>query len=105
MIPTATCPQPLLRPAIWPLDPTTILVVDDDAALVGALGRRLTEQKFKVLIAHTGAEGRVLAKRRHPDLILLDVRLPDMSGFDLCQELTVAPATCGIPVILISGSD
>jgi DNA-binding response OmpR family regulator len=105
MMSTATCPQSLLRQAIWPLDPTTILVVDDDTELVEAIGRRLTQQKFDVLIAKNGAQGRALAKRRHPDLILLDVRLPDMSGLDLCQELTDAPATCGIPVILISGSD
>lgn len=99
---TATISGAPLRRAIWPLDPATILVVGDDAELVTGLGRRLTQQKFDLLFAKTGAQGRTLAKRRHPELILLDARLSDMSGFELCQELTDAPDTCGIPVILIS---
>jgi DNA-binding response OmpR family regulator len=102
---TATFPGVRLRPAIWPLDPTKILIVDDDTDLLDSLKRRLAQHKFEVLIAKTGAQGRALARQHHPDLILLDVRLPDTSGLDLCQELTDAPSTCGIPVILLSGCD
>jgi DNA-binding response OmpR family regulator len=105
MLSTATSPHSLFRPAFWPLDPNKILVIDDDAELVDALRRRLTQQKFEVLVAITGEQGRTLARRHRPDLILLDVGLPDISGLDLCQELTDAPGTCGIPVILLSGCD
>jgi len=102
---TATFPGVQLRPAVWPLDPTKILVIDDDTDLVDSLRRRLTQQKFDVLIAKTGDQGRALARQHHPDLILLDVHLPDSNGLELCQELTDAPSTCGIPVILLSGCD
>jgi DNA-binding response OmpR family regulator len=102
---TLAFPGERLRPAVWALDPSKILVIDDDADLADGLRRRLTQQKFDVLIAKSAAEGRTLARRRRPDLILLDVSLPDASGLDLCQELTEAPSTCGIPVILLSGCD
>ncbi|HEY2840683.1 MAG TPA: response regulator [Pirellulales bacterium] len=105
MMLTETCPGALLRPAIRPFDPTKILVVDDDVEVVNALRRRLIQQGFEVLTAKNGAQGRSLARRHRPDLILLDLRLPDVDGLKLCQELTDSPTTCGIPVILISGCD
>jgi len=98
-------PGAQLQPVVLPQDPTTILVVDDDKDLVEALQRRLNQHGFQVRSAHSGADGRSLAAQLHPDLSLLDVRLPDANGLDLCQELTDAPNTCGIPVILLGGCD
>ena len=100
---TATLSGARLRPAIWQLDATKILIVDDDTDQLDSIQRRLTQQKFEVLSAKTGAQGRALARQHRPDLILLNVHLPDTSGLDLCQEWTEAPRTCGIPVILLSG--
>ena len=80
-----------------------VLIVDDDPNLVDALAQRLKQQGFGVISAGTGREGRETAHRDHPDLIVLDLRLPDTDGFTVCQELADSPDTCGTPVILLSG--
>lgn len=81
----------------------TILIVDDDPQIVEGLSARLTQLGFGVLHAGSGREGRETAHRDHPDLIVLDLRLPDTDGFTVCQELADAPDTCTTPVILLSG--
>ena len=45
------------------------------------------------------------AREHRPDLVLLDVRLPDLDGFTVCEELVDSPDTCDIPIIIVSGSD
>ena len=84
-------------------DAEKILIIDDDPPLVAALSQRLRQQGFAVVEAASGAQGRVTAHRDHPDLIVMDLRLPDTDGFTLCQELADAADTCGTPVILLSG--
>jgi DNA-binding response OmpR family regulator len=80
-----------------------ILIIDDDENVVAGLSRRLIQQGFSVTLAATGAQGSTTAHRDHPDLIILDLRLPDTDGFSVCQELADAPDTCSTPVILLSG--
>ena len=80
-----------------------ILIIDDEPAIVSALSSQLQQQGFIVSLASTGGLGRESAHRDRPDLIILDLRLPDIDGFTLCQELADAPGTCGTPVILLSG--
>jgi DNA-binding response OmpR family regulator len=55
------------------------------------------------LAAHSAAAGRNLARRERPDLVVLDLRLPDGNGFDVCADLVDSPETCDIPVIIVSG--
>jgi DNA-binding response OmpR family regulator len=81
----------------------TILIVDDDEALADALSRRLRQQGFDTLTADCGRAGLAQAKVDRPSLIVLDVRLPDIDGLSICQQLADSPATCGIPVIILSG--
>ncbi len=50
------------------------------------------------------AEGCALARERRPDLVLLDLRLPDVDGFEVCGELVDSPETCHIPIIIVSGA-
>lgn len=80
-----------------------ILVVEDDPDI--ALSMRLTlerEGDFGVEVANDGAEGLRLALDRPPDLVLLDVNLPGMDGFEVCRHLRKDPATAGTPVIMLT---
>jgi PAS domain S-box-containing protein len=80
----------------------TILHVDDDADNRMSLGWVLRAEGFGLLQAANGAEALRLA-RRQPDIILLDVRLPDLDGFEVCRRLKADPATMAIPVLQLSG--
>lgn len=83
----------------------SILIVDDDRSQVEALSLRLQRQGFTTMFAHEGRRGVHLARERCPDLVLLDLRLPDVDGFEVCGELVDSPETCHIPIIIVSGLD
>jgi CheY-like chemotaxis protein len=80
----------------------TILVIDDELPFAKALSRILADRGFTVLIAGTAQDGLYLARLGRPDLILLDLLLPDMLGTDACRELLANPQTCGIPILVVS---
>ena len=73
-----------------------ILVVDDVISNVLLLKILLTNEKFQVLTANNGTSCIETAKKEHPDLILLDVMMPDISGFDTATELKKSPETSSI---------
>ena len=92
-----------LEPATPSVDrPPVILIVDDDESQVAALEHRLQQQGYQVRTAFSAkqARHRILAMR--PDLVLLDLRLPDEDGFELCQYLADHPQTSGVPIIVVS---
>ncbi|MEE8451189.1 MAG: response regulator [Thermoguttaceae bacterium] len=82
-----------------------ILIVDDDEALADVLSRRLRQQKFDPITAGSGQAGLAKARSERPSLIVLDLRLPDIDGFSICEQLADEPATCEIPVIILSGME
>ncbi|WP_417909168.1 response regulator [Candidatus Electronema sp. PJ] len=82
-----------------------ILAVDDEPAVLGLLHHVLEQEKYQVLKAADGRAGLNLAKTEHPDLILLDINLPDISGFDVCRKLKADADTLGIPVIFLTGAE
>ncbi len=82
-----------------------MLIVDDDETIAEPLSIRLQRQGFGTLVANCGRQARKMALTEQPDCILLDLGLPDVDGFDLCQELVDSDATCAIPVIVVSGMD
>ena len=82
--------------------PATILAVDDTEARLYFLSRVLTRAGFEVLQAANGMQGLALASQHIPDLILLDVKLPDMNGFEICRQLRTGPATARVPVVFLS---
>ncbi len=90
-------PEPSVRRPV-------VLVVDDTEANRYAVARQLRANGFDVLEAPTGQGGLDLAIARLPDLVVLDVRLPDMSGFDVAQRLRADGRTAGIPVLHLSAS-
>lgn len=83
----------------------TILIIDDDDAMVDVLSRRLRQQGFATATADTGAGGLAVARLQYPALILLDLRLPDVDGLRVCERLNDSPDTCDIPVIILSGME
>lgn len=80
---------------------SNILVVDDNPSNLRLLSKIL-EHKYKVQPASDGAGAMAAAQTELPDLILLDIMLPDMSGYEVCKYLKTDELTCNIPVIFIS---
>jgi PAS domain S-box-containing protein len=81
-----------------------ILVVDDNAPLRYALSRTLRQHGFDILEAGTGRDALRLAASDHPDLVLLDVNLPDIHGFEVARGLKANERTRNIPILQISAS-
>lgn len=82
-----------------------ILIVDDSAFEQRMLVDLLSELPYRVSVAFNGEQGYQLALSGHPDLILLDVRMPNMDGYTCCRLLKANPATRDIPIIFLSGVD
>jgi two-component system, OmpR family, alkaline phosphatase synthesis response regulator PhoP len=82
--------------------PKTILIVDDDPEARHLYGAALRDRGFHVVTALHGAEGVHLGRRHRPDLILMDIRMPVMSGWDAVRYLKTDPMTANIPIWLIS---
>ena len=81
----------------------TVLVVDDDLASLKMLFDHLRQAGFKVLIATKGSSALKRVARSRPDMILLDVKLPDIDGFELCHRLQECHPGIDIPVIFFNG--
>lgn len=80
-----------------------LLIIEDEVELAGALHRGLTQEQCKVTLATDGATGLELATSLMFDFILLDVNLPDMSGFEVCTRLREAGLTT--PIIMVTARD
>lgn len=81
-----------------------ILIIDDSSEII-RLVTMLLEDVAEVSFALNGTEGIELAARSLPDLILLDVSLPDIDGFEVCRRLKALPDTAGIPVLFVTAGD
>lgn len=79
-----------------------VLIVDDAPDSLSALRMQMVEQGYQTFIANTGERALDLARRVHPDLILLDIVMPGMDGFETCRQLKAHPVTQRIPVIFMS---
>ena len=86
------------------MDRQIILLVDDNQTHQYSLGRHLEESGFEVLHAQSGSEALEIAASRCPDAVLLDINLPDMTGFDVCERLKSDPQTGSVPVIFHSAT-
>ena len=84
--------------------PPSILVVDDDRRVVELLAIALGAYGFRVLQAADGEEALQLAQRERPDLVVLDVRLPRKSGYEVCERLRQDPDDPHIPIIMVSAA-
>ena len=81
-----------------------ILIIDDQPESVRLLEQLLEEQgSYRVFSATNGAEGIALVARRRPNLVILDLRMPEMDGFKVVEELRNNPETATIPILVVTG--
>lgn len=81
-----------------------ILLIEDEEIIIELLERKLTKEGYEVSVARDGEEGLKLMREVWPDLVLLDIILPKMGGFEVLEEMNKNPSFKKIPVIIISNS-
>lgn len=105
----ATCRSPIegsyIEKPTTRARPATILCVDDDRIVLSFCSDALERHGFRTLIASDGPSGIEMAKKDRPDLILLDVMMPDMTGLEVCRRLRAEPALRNTPIILLTASE
>jgi putative two-component system response regulator len=84
-----------------PVTRPLILAVDDEASNLQLL-RQILQEQYRLLFAKDGARALELAQQENPDLVLLDVMMPGMSGYEVCAALKAHPGTASIPVIFVT---
>ncbi len=82
--------------------PKKILIVEDEQVLLKLESMLLKSKGYQVIGTSDGAEALAVAARERPDLVLLDVMLPGMDGFQVCRRLKEAPETRDIPVVMLT---
>jgi DNA-binding response OmpR family regulator len=81
---------------------TQILIVDDDTLTVRLLGQILQRQGYEIHAAYNGEEGINIAHTIQPALIILDIMMPGLDGYQVCQQLKANPATADITVLMLT---
>ena len=84
------------------LEPRTVLVAEDSAAVRNILAFLLRGRGYGVIECVDGREALDRARADHPDVVLLDVMMPGVTGFDVCQALKADPATRAIPIMILT---
>lgn len=79
-----------------------VLLIEDDRDITRLIERELVSRHYRVEMAHTGRNGLQIARRQPVDLIVLDLLLPDLSGFDLCKLLRQEPTTRAVPILILT---
>ncbi len=86
-------------------DQKTILIIDDEEDFSFFVKRNLERIDYNILVAKDGYQGLELAKEHDPDLVLLDIMMPGISGFKVLEELKKDEKTISIPVIMLTGKE
>src|SRR5690348_490815 len=82
-----------------------VLVVDDVPANVKLLEARLSAEYFDVVTALSGQQALAMCERAECDIVLLDVMMPDMDGFEVCRRIKANPSTHHLPVVMVAALD
>jgi DNA-binding response OmpR family regulator len=82
-----------------------VLVVDDESDFLELLKYNLEGQGFDILTAGDGVQALNVARRELPDVVLVDLMLPDLDGFSVCEILRSQPSTARVPIIVVSALD
>ena len=80
-----------------------VLIIDDSPDALQVAKARLAKENLDIVCAEGGIAGLEMARLEKPDLILLDLEMPDMSGFDVCRSLKADLELCMIPVLFLTG--
>jgi len=103
------CGYPIDAGTIDPVDDKTvlfarrkILCIDDDKLLLALLSDVLRVYDFRPITATDGPSGIAIAKKERPDLILLDIMMPEMDGFEICRRMRADPDLKGVPLIILT---
>ena len=83
----------------------TILVVDDSPTALQLISEPLTANGYQVITASDGEEALMRARQEMPNLIVLDIILPKLNGFQVCRQLKTDPATEGLKILLLSSKN
>jgi len=86
------------------LDEPMLLVVDDEPEINKLVARIFEKRGYRVATALDGAEALAAVKRQRPDLIMLDLNLPKIDGWEVCRQLKSDPATRSIPIIMLTAA-
>jgi DNA-binding response OmpR family regulator len=84
------------------MHPKTILVVDDQKEFADYVRRFLEQAGFEVIVARDGATGLSIAKKHRPDLVVLDLSMPDIDGLEVCTQLRADPRKQRLPILVLS---
>jgi DNA-binding response OmpR family regulator len=79
-----------------------ILIIDDDVDTLKLVGMMLQKQGYQIVAANNGPHGLAQAENEHPDLILLDVMMPEMDGYEVAKRLRANPQTAGTPILMFT---
>ena len=84
------------------MESSYILVIEDDDIVARTIERSLRGDEFRVLITNSGVEGLKAARRRAPDLVILDIIMPGMDGYTVCREMRSDPLLKDIPILFLT---
>jgi two-component system alkaline phosphatase synthesis response regulator PhoP len=81
-----------------------ILLIEDEELMINLLQKKLTKEGYVVLLARNGQEGLLTMKKENPDLVLCDIIMPKMGGFEVMEEMSKDEDLKKIPIVIISNS-
>lgn len=84
------------------MEPANILVIEDDDIVARTIERSLRGSEFRVSLVNSGVEGLKYARRRPPDLVILDIIMPGMDGYTVCREMRADPRLAEVPILFLT---
>jgi DNA-binding response OmpR family regulator len=84
------------------MDPAYVLIIEDDEIVARTIERSLRGDEFKITVANSGVEGLKVARRRPPDLVILDIIMPGMDGYTVCREMRADPLISEVPILFLT---
>jgi two-component system, OmpR family, response regulator RpaA len=84
------------------MDPAHILVIEDDDIVARTIERSLRGEEFRVTLTNSGVEGLKAARRRPPDMVILDIIMPGMDGYTVCREMRSDPLLVEVPILFLT---
>ena len=84
------------------MDPAHILVIEDDDIVARTIERSLRGEEFRITLTNSGVEGLKAARRRPPDMVILDIIMPGMDGYTVCREMRADPLLVEVPILFLT---